>query len=129
MAYKPGESGNPSGRPLGTTDLPKEYQGLTHKQIFRKIAINKAIPLILRHIEKKDSIEAANIALQYGFGKPIQQVHSVNMNLNYSSWTDAQIEEFSETGQMPMVSGDSEDNKPTKDTKRALNGKDKEIKG
>lgn len=128
VAYKPGESGNPAGRPPGTTDLPKEYEGMTHKQIFRRIAIHKAIPLILKHIEKKDSLEAANIALQYGFGKPIQQQVNVNLNMNYSSWTDAEVEEFSETGQMPMLQGDQEDNKPAKDTKQSLNGKSKEVK-
>ena len=113
MTFKTGDPGGP-GRPVGTTDLPKEYKGMTHKQIFRSIAINKAIPLILRHIEKKDSIEAANIALQYGFGKPVQQVQQVNINMNYSSWTDAQVEEFARTGEMPMIQGDQEDSKPDK---------------
>ncbi len=127
MTFKTGDPGGP-GRPIGTTDLPKEYQGLTHKQIFRKIAINKAIPLILRHIEKKESIEAAKIALEYGFGKPIQQVHAVNLNLNYSTWTDAQVEEFAETGQMPIIQGDQEGDRATKDTKPALNDKNREVK-
>ena len=127
MTFKPGKSGNPAGRPPGTTDLPKEYEGMTHKQIFRSIAINKAIPVILKHIEK-ESVEASKIALEYGFGKPVQQVHQVSINMDYSSWSDAPREEFSDTGKMPMIASGEREDKAVKDTKPALNDKNKEIK-
>ena len=71
---------------------------------------------------------AMETILHYGHGKPIQQVHQINVNMNYSSWTDEQIEEFSETGQMPMIQGDQGEDRPTKDTKQGLNDKNKEVK-
>ncbi len=129
MPFKPGQSGNPTGRTPGTSNLPKEYEGMTHKQIFRKIAIHKAIPLILKHIESKDSIEAAKIALEYGFGKPIQQINAINVNMDYSNWTNEQIEEFEETNKMPMIAqGEQESDQATGTPKRGLNDKNKEVK-
>ena len=127
MAYAPGESGNPSGRPTGSVNIPDKYKGKTLKQICRVLSISVAMPTIEK-AANNGNIQAAELIMAYGFGKPVQQVHAVNVNMNYSNWTDAQIEEFAETGQMPMIQGDSEDNKPAKDTKRALNDKSKEVK-
>ena len=127
MTFKPGQSGNPAGLKPGTVNVHPKYKNKTLKQICRELSISVAMPTIEK-AANNGNIQAAELIMAYGFGKPIQQVTQVNVNMNYSSWTDAQIEEFSETGQMPMISGDSEDNKPTKDTKRALNDKNKEIK-
>ena len=82
----------------------------------------------LETLARKRNEWAMETILHYGHGKPIQAVHQVNLNLNYSSWTDAQIEEFAANGQMPMIQGDSEDDKPAKNTKRALNDKSREVK-
>ena len=126
MTFKSGDPGGP-GRPKDSVNIPDKYKGKTLKQICRQLSISVAMPTIEK-AANNGNIQASELILAYGFGKPIQQVHAVNMNLNYSSWTDAQIEEFSETGQMPMIQGDSEEDKPAKDTKRALNDKSKEVK-
>ena len=118
MTFKPGQSGNPAGLKPGTVNILPKYKNKTLKQICRELSISVAMPTIEK-AANNGNIQASELILAYGFGKPIQQVHAVNMNLNYSSWTDAQIEEFSETGQMPMIQGDSED-KPDKT---------KEVKG
>ena len=126
MPFQKGHSGGP-GRPKDSVNIPDKYKGKTLKQICRQLSISVAMPTIEK-AANNGNIQASELILAYGFGKPVQQVTQVNLNLNYSSWTDAQIEEFSETGQMPMIQGDSEDDKPAKDTKQGLNDKKKEVK-
>ena len=118
MTFVKGQSGNPAGLKPGTVNILPKYKNKTLKQICRELSISVAMPTIEK-AANNGNIQAAELIMAYGFGKPIQQVHSVNVNMNYSNWTDAQIEEFAETGQMPMISGDSED-KPDKS---------KEVKG
>jgi len=127
VPYKPGESGNPTGMKKGTVHILPKYRNKSLKQICKELTLSVVMPR-LEMLARKRNEWAMETILHYGHGKPIQQVNQVNMNLNYSSWTDAQIEEFSATGQMPTMSGDSEDNKPAKDTKRGLNDKSKEVK-
>ncbi len=126
MPFEKGHPGGP-GRPKDSVNIPDKYKGKTLKQICRQLSISVAMPTIEK-AANNGNIQASELILAYGFGKPVQQVTQVNLNLNYSSWSDAQIEEFSETGQMPMIQGDSEDNKPAKDTKPALNEKNREVK-
>ena len=119
-----GVSLNPEGRPKGSLN---KYKGKPVKLLARELVATWGIDALEHHL-KKNSLEALRIALEYGYGKPIQQQLNINMNMNYSSWTDEQIEEFSETGQMPMIQGDQEGDKPVKDAKQGLNGKSKEVK-
>lgn len=127
MPFTPGKSGNPDGKPLGTKHSATKWKHLSLKQICRKLTTDYALDALEHHL-KKNNLEAVKIVVEHGWGKPIQQVHQVNVNMNYSSWTDEQIEEFAETGQMPMIQGEQEGDRPTKDTKRALNDKNKEVK-
>ena len=127
MPFKPGQSGNPAGMKPGTTHTPDEFKGKTLKQSCKDLTKSIVLPELKKHA-KRGNMQALELIIAYAHGKPVQQVNQVNLNLNYSSWTDAQIKEFSETGQMPMISGDSEDSKPAKDTKPALNDKKKEVK-
>lgn len=126
MPFQKGHSGGP-GRPKDSVNIPNKYKGKTLKQICRELSISVAMPTIEK-AANKGNIQASELILAYGFGKPIQAVHQVNLNLNYSSWSDAEIEEFAETGQMPMLQGDNEDNQAARDTKPALNDKSKEVK-
>ncbi|HDY89218.1 MAG TPA: hypothetical protein ENH82_14020 [bacterium] len=126
MPFKKGNPGGP-GVPKGSTHILPKYRNKSLKQICKDLTLSVVMPR-LELLARKRNEWAMETILHYGHGKPIQAVHQVNLNLNYSSWSDAQIEEFSETGQMPMISGDSEDNKLAKDTKPALNDKTKEVK-
>ncbi len=127
MPFQPGQSGNPGGLKPGTPNILPEFKNKTLKQICKDLTKSVVLPELKKHA-KKGNMQALELIIAYGHGKPIQQVNQLNVNMNYSSWTDAQVEEFSETGQMPMIQGDNEDDKPTKDTKLALNDKSKEVK-
>jgi hypothetical protein len=111
MPFEKGHSGGP-GRPKDSVNIPDKYKGKTLKQICRELSISVAMPTIEKAAHN-GNIQASELILAYGFGKPVQQINQVSLNLDYSSWSDKQIEEFGATGQMPMLQGDSED-KPNK---------------
>ncbi len=127
MPFVPGKSGNPAGKKPGANHILPKYRNKTLKQICKDLTISVVMPR-LELMARKRSEWAMETILHYGHGKPIQQVNQVNLNLNYSNWSDEQIEEFSETGQMPLMQGDSEEDRAAKDTKRGGNDKGKEIK-
>lgn len=124
MPFKPGESGNPTGMKKGTVHILPKYRNKSLKQICKDLTLSVVMPR-LELLARKRNEWAMETILHYGHGKPIQQQVNVNLNMNYSSWTDAQIEEFSETGQMPILQGDQEEDRATKDIKQ---DKNKEVK-
>jgi len=127
MPFKPGQSGNPAGPKPGTVHTLDEFKGKSLKQICKDLTKSVVLPELKKHA-KSGNMQALELIMAYGHGKPIQAVHQFNLNLNYSTWTDAQVEEFAETGQMPMLQGDSDEDKPARDTKPALNDKNGEVK-
>ena len=102
MPYKPGESGNPAGKPKGSVHVLPKYRNKTLKQICKDLTLSVVMPR-LEILARKRNEWAMETILHYAHGKPIQQIHQVNINMDYSSWTDEQIEEFEDTGQMPML--------------------------
>ena len=115
MPFKPGQSGNPAGKPIGTVSILPEFKNKSLKQICKELSISVAMPQVKKHAET-GNMQACELLLAYGFGKPVQQVHQVNVNMDYSNWTDAQIEAFEETGEMPMLQeGQEPGSKPDKD--------------
>lgn len=102
MPFKPGQSGNPAGKPIGTVNILPKYRNKSLKQICKELTISVSLPKLEKHL-RMGNMQAIELVAAYGFGKPIQQIHQVNINMDYSSWTDAQIEAFEDTGEMPML--------------------------
>jgi hypothetical protein len=72
MAFKPGESGNLSGRPKGHASLMRRIreqfaEGPTHNLLNEMIAIARNTS---GDVEPKDRIRAIEWMAAYGFGKP-----------------------------------------------------------
>lgn len=100
MVFKLGQSGNIKGRPKGTKNA-KKYLGKAFKD-----AIEEMRPEALHQLYKKvkqGNLNALELVLAYDQGKPLQKIAQQNFNLFYSSWTDEQIESFSESGEMPKL--------------------------
>ncbi len=126
MPFEKGHPGGP-GRPKDSVNIPDKYKGKTLKQICKELSISVAMPTIEK-AANSGNIQAAELILAYGHGKPIQQQVNVNVNMEYSNWTDEQIEEFAETGKLPMIQGEQEGDQDTEPPKRGLNDKNKEVK-
>ena len=116
MPFEKGQPGGP-GRPVGSVNIEPEYRNKSLKQICKELSISVAMPQVKKHAAN-GNMQACELLLAYGFGKPVQQVHQINVNMDYSSWTDEQIEEFEETGKMPMLAqGEDQDSKQSKELK------------
>lgn len=110
----PFQKGNP-GKPIGAAHILPKYRNKTLKQICKDLTLSVVMPR-LELMARKRNEWAMETLLHYGHGKPIQQVHQVNINMDYSSWTDAQVEEFEDTGKMPMLQqGEDQEGKQSKD--------------
>lgn len=72
-AWKPGQSGNPGGRPKKS----RELEELIREALTMPDGRNKAVERLLGIMaegEDKDSIAAAKLLKAYGYGNPRQQV-------------------------------------------------------
>lgn len=68
MAYKPGQSGNPGGRPRDALrDALKEYKGLPDKLISVVVGI-----LDSPEVKPSDRLAAASFIADRLYGKPVQ---------------------------------------------------------
>jgi hypothetical protein len=65
--WKPGESGNPSGRPKQDPEL---------RQACRAMAPEVLDVLRKRLHTAKDSVAASKLILAYGFGQPVQTINA-----------------------------------------------------
>ena len=65
--FKPGQSGNPSGRPKQNKDLVERCRDMTPKVL-------DTMQLILERGKAMERIKAGEIILAYGHGKPTQRV-------------------------------------------------------
>jgi|SRR5215831_18841259 len=75
-AWKPGQSGNPSGRPKSDVDLPAICRGHT-------LAAVNVLVECLQDPDKRISLAAARELLDRGHGRPVQPVAGeVNGQLN-----------------------------------------------
>lgn len=71
-SWKPGQSGNPKGRPPGV--LARDMaRALTPKAI---AALEKALE------DKRTMVQAAAVLLDRGWGKPKEQVEQLNINVD-----------------------------------------------
>jgi hypothetical protein len=90
MPFKPGESGNPGGRPKvlkHVQEAAREHSSDAIK-VLSAIMNNAKAPAAAR-------ISAASALLDRGYGKPLQAVDSTNVNVIYAiSDQPATIEEW-----------------------------------
>jgi hypothetical protein len=72
MPFKPGKSGNPSGRPRMPEELKRSFQEAAPKALRTLIAIldgeNGAKP--------SDQVRAAEVLMNRGYGMPVQAVEA-----------------------------------------------------
>lgn len=68
MPWKPGESGNPSGRPRDTVRVGELARSYAVEAIDTLVAIMRHSP------ETRDQLSAAQALLDRGYGKPMQAV-------------------------------------------------------
>lgn len=72
MAFKPGQSGNPGGRPKGIAAIAREH-------------CDRAIDVLAEALDDEDRrirIAAANSLLDRGYGKPITMTADVSKKLD-----------------------------------------------
>jgi len=86
--FRPGQSGNPKGRPPGGTSLAERIRakcgdnGDAYVDILHDIAINEDEPTRFR-------IDAVKILLDRGFGKPPQEI---NITSGVASMSDDELD-------------------------------------
>lgn len=83
--FKPGQSGNPGGRPKGVAALAREH---TPEAIKALVAALKC---------KKERVSAAIALLDRGWGKPVQS-HDLRHNFAASAAADADLLAIALTG-------------------------------
>ena len=79
MPFKPGQSGNPGGRPKALKDI----------QAAARKYCGEAIQTLARIARDPEAPEAAQIAastalLDRGYGKALQTIDALNTNVNYA---------------------------------------------
>ena len=67
MAFQPGQSGNPGGRPRATAELRTLAQTAGIDALHRVIELTK-------HEDPRVALDAAKIVLERGFGRPAQPI-------------------------------------------------------
>jgi hypothetical protein len=92
MPFKPGQSGNPSGRPKKNKELEQLIQKALQNVKKGKASEsgNRAIDRLLKIMESgsaKDSVAAAKLVMAYAYGSPSQQIY-MDANIGHSGWRD-----------------------------------------
>jgi hypothetical protein len=83
MGFKPGQSGNPGGRPKKAYDIQALAQALT----------DQALDALVAALEcPGERVQAAKVILERGYGKPLQPVDMMNVATNpTSALTDEEL--------------------------------------
>lgn len=84
--FKPGQSGNPNGRPKvpeGVKDLARQFTELSVNTL-AEICRKKKAPAAAR-------VMAATALLDRAWGKPVQVNENRNLNVNLDSISDAEL--------------------------------------
>lgn len=84
MPFRPGQSGNPSGR-------PKDLHGIKALCQERSVQALDIVTKIMRNKKAKtsDRLKAADMILDRAYGKPLQEVKGVQVNLFTQTWNGA----------------------------------------
>lgn len=84
MVFKPGQSGNPSGRPK----VLEEFKNLCRKNSVD--ALTEVIKILKNEKSKNsDKLKAAEMILDRAYGKPIQEVKGMQLNQFAQIWQEA----------------------------------------
>ena len=97
MTFKPGQSGNPGGRPKALKDIQKAARAHSADALktLARIATDPKAP-------EAAQIAASTALLDRGFGKPLQSIDALNTNVNYAvgeqpmteeEWADQRVTE------------------------------------
>ena len=91
MAWKPGRSGNPQGRPKETEDMRKARE-LAQQHSVR--AVNRLVKLLS---SKNESvvIRAAEVILDRGLGKPVTMIDMLNSSASIQPEQEKRTTDFS----------------------------------
>ena len=72
MVWKPGQSGNPRGRPPKNRELVDTIKAKIEEGDNNKV-VNKLWGIIESSSDEKAVIEAGKLLMAYGYGKPVQR--------------------------------------------------------
>jgi hypothetical protein len=87
--FKPGQSGNPGGRPKGT----REFVELCRSHS------DKAVKALLEALERpRDAVAAANTLLAYAHGRPVQ-TQNVRVIRSFEDLTEEELQQLAGMGQ------------------------------
>jgi len=90
MAYKPGETGNPSGRPKGAKNKVPNKLREDIIAFLGEEFVN--IKKDFKDLESKDKLKFYTDLLQYGLPK----LQATSMDINFEDLTDEQLDEIIE---------------------------------
>lgn len=88
MVFKPGQSGNPSGR--------KKIEGVENIRDLARSYTVDAIQTLVTVMTQKNAaasakVNAACAILDRGWGKPVQPTENLNVNVSIDSLSDAEL--------------------------------------
>lgn len=95
--FKPGQSGNPSGRPAGTREFVEQCRKLAPEAI---TALREALK------RPRDCVAAANTLLAYGYGRPVQ-TQNIRVIRSFEDLSEEELRQLAGLDGPPLIEGES----------------------